>query len=67
MGITTIEEYRQKGFATLVTAAAADYCIKEKKDLRWFCAAQNIPSWKTAEKVGFVRFKEYTVLCGDFI
>jgi len=66
MGITTMEGYRQKGLATLVTAAAADYCTKEKNELRWFCATHNIPSWKTAEKVGFIKFKEYFILCGDF-
>jgi RimJ/RimL family protein N-acetyltransferase len=66
MGIETDENYRKQGFATIVTAAAAEYCISKNIDLRWFCNAQNIGSWKTAEKVGFRKIREQTIIIGEF-
>jgi len=65
IGIETDESYRKQGLATIVTAAAAEYCINRNLDLRWFCSAQNIGSWKTAEKVGFRKIREQTILMGE--
>jgi len=67
LGITTDENYRGQGYASIVAAAAAEYCIKKHKDVRWFCAAQNIASWKTAEKVGFRKIREQRIIIGEFI
>lgn len=66
MGIETDENYREKGFAAIVTSAAAEYCKSKGRDLRWFCSAQNIGSWKTAEKVGFQKLKEQRIIIGEF-
>ncbi|NPD90120.1 MAG: GNAT family N-acetyltransferase [Asgard group archaeon] len=60
MGIGTSEEYRRQGFATLVTSATAEYCQKNQIKLGWHCSEHNDASWKTAEKVGFVKEREYT-------
>ena len=66
MGIDTDENYREQGFAAIVTSAAAEYCKTKEIDLRWFCTAQNIGSWKTAEKVGFQKIKAQTIIIGGF-
>lgn len=66
MGIETDENYRQRGFAAIVTAVAAEYAESKNLDLRWFCSAQNIGSWKTAEKVGFYKTNEQTIIIGEF-
>ena len=67
MGINTDEKYRKRGFATIVTAASAEYCKSKNIDLRWFCNSQNIGSWKTAEKVGFRKIKEQIIIIGEFV
>ncbi len=66
MGIGTDEKYRRRGFATLVTAAAAEYCKKTGIELGWHCSEHNIGSWKTAEKVGFEKERDYTAALGCF-
>ena len=66
MGIETDENYREQGFAAIVTYAAAEYCRSKMIDLRWFCSGQNIGSWKTAEKVGFQKIKEQKIIIGEF-
>ena len=65
MGIDTDEKYRKQGFASIVSAAAAEYCISRDIDLRWFCSSENIGSWKTAEKVGFKKIVEQTIIMGE--
>ena len=65
MHIITDEAHRKQGHATTLTAAAAEYCKKENRDLRWFCDAQNIASWKTAEKIGFQKIREQRILVGE--
>ena len=65
MGIETDENYREQGFAVIVTSAAAEYCKSKERDLRWFCSAQNVGSWKTAEKVGFQKIKEQKIIIGE--
>ena len=65
MHIITDEAYRKHGHATILTAAAAEYCKQKNIDLRWFCDAQNIASWKTAEKIGFHKFREQRIIIGE--
>ena len=66
MGIGTDQNYRRKGFATLVTAAAAEFCKKNGIELGWHCSEHNTGSWKTAEKVGFEKERDYTAALGCF-
>ena len=58
-GIGTFAEYRRKGFASIVGAAAAEYCLPRYKSIRWVCTSTNIGSYKTAEKIGYERIGEY--------
>ena len=61
VGIFTLPAYRRQGLGTLVVAATTDYCLDYGfKTVGWHCNADNIGSWKTAERVGFERNREYT-------
>jgi RimJ/RimL family protein N-acetyltransferase len=60
VGIRTIPDYRRRGLARLTVAAAIDYCLSYKfKSVGWHCNEDNIGSWKTAEKVGFTKARDY--------
>lgn len=62
VGIRTIPDYRRRGFATLTVAATVDYCLSHGfKSVGWHCNEDNIGSWKTAEKVGFTKARDYVV------
>ena len=65
MHIITEEEHRKQGHATILTAAVSEYCKQKNIDLRWFCNAQNIASWKTAEKIGFQKIREQRIIVGQ--
>jgi RimJ/RimL family protein N-acetyltransferase len=46
--------------AAVAVAATAEYCLGHGfSAVGWHCNAQNTGSWKTAEKVGFERGREY--------
>ena len=61
IGIITAPGYRRKGLASIATAATVEHCLTHGfKAVGWHCNAQNVGSWKTAEKVGFKRNREYT-------
>jgi len=59
VGIATREEYKRRGFALLVGSATAEYCLSKYKSVGWHCTTTNIGSYKTAEKIGYKRVKEY--------
>jgi RimJ/RimL family protein N-acetyltransferase len=65
--VQTVEEYQQRGFGTLTTAALIDYCLfHNAASIGWHCGQENVPSIKLAEKVGFKRTKhDYSWLYGD--
>jgi len=60
---TTLPDHRRKGLASSVTAASVEAALgRGFAAAGWMCAASNTASWKTAERVGFVRqssFNEY--------
>ena len=60
VGIATKPEYQKKGFASIVGLATAEYALKKYKSVGWNCSANNMGSWKTAEKIGYERHTEYT-------
>ncbi|UCH32370.1 MAG: GNAT family N-acetyltransferase [Candidatus Bathyarchaeota archaeon] len=61
VGIITHPEHRRKGLATVSVAATAEYCLSHGfYAVGWHCNELNTGSWKTAEKVGFNRDREYT-------
>ncbi|HUU77812.1 MAG TPA: GNAT family N-acetyltransferase [candidate division Zixibacteria bacterium] len=66
IGIITARNYRRKGFATLCTAAIVELCQEKGLQVGWHCNQENEGSWRTAEKVGFVRKKSYIVANGFY-
>jgi RimJ/RimL family protein N-acetyltransferase len=59
-GIFTLEGYRRRGLATFVTAAAVEHGLShDLSKINWTCTESNIASIRTAEKLGFVRRRDY--------
>lgn len=53
--------HRLKGLASIVTAASVQAAFERGfRAAGWMCAASNEASWRTAERVGFVRQGTYT-------
>ncbi len=60
VGITTHPEHRRRGLAAVSVAATAEHCLGHGfSAVGWHCNELNVGSWKTAEKVGFDRDREY--------
>lgn len=60
VGIFTHPGYRRQGLASVALAACVEHCLNHGfSALGWHCNAENLGSWKTAEKVGFERNREY--------
>jgi RimJ/RimL family protein N-acetyltransferase len=54
VGIRTHKDHRRRGFATLTSAAAIDYCLSQGiSDIGWHCWSQNLASAAAAERAGF--------------
>jgi RimJ/RimL family protein N-acetyltransferase len=61
VNVFTAEDYRQKGYATLTSAAFIDACLKRKMRPNWECFADNLPSVRLAENLGFKADKDIPV------
>ncbi len=60
IGIQTVEEYRRRGFATITAAAAVEHALSNGFDVvGWHTDGHNHGSIGTAEKVGFVKERDY--------
>lgn len=60
VGIITHRAHRRKGLGSVAVAATVEYCLQHGfAAVGWHCNAENIASWKLAEKVGFERNREY--------
>jgi len=60
VGIYTHPAHRRKGLAAAVVAATAEHCLSHGfRQVGWHCNAENVASWKTAERAGFYRNREY--------
>jgi len=60
IGIQTAEDYRRRGLATLTIAATVDYCLSHGlTTIGWHCHEDNPGSRGVAEKVGFVKERDY--------
>lgn len=66
IGIETIPEYRNRGFATITASAFVEYCIHKGIRPHWESNIDNLASRRVAEKVGFVKELEYPVHFGKF-
>ena len=60
VGIITHRPYRRQGLGTIAVAATVEHCLNSGfSAVGWHCNANNVASWKTAEKVGFERARPY--------
>jgi len=60
VGIMTAPAYRRRGLAAVAAAATVEHCLSHGfTSVGWHCEQENVGSWKTAEKVGFQRTREY--------
>lgn len=60
IGIVTAPEHRRKGLATGLVSATLGHCFERGfRKVGWHCDANNIASWKTAEKVGFKKSHDF--------
>jgi len=60
IGIQTREDYRRQGLAALTVAAAVDFALSNRfRYVGWHCDEYNLPSIKTAERVGFKLERKY--------
>lgn len=61
LGLATVPEFQNRGYATLVAAACVDHCAANRFVAHWHCWEDNLPSIAVAEKVGFERPVGYSV------
>jgi RimJ/RimL family protein N-acetyltransferase len=59
VGVTTAEEHRQRGLATVACAHLIGMCEALGYATWWDCAKQNIPSIKLARKLGYHKERGY--------
>ncbi|MFX0209718.1 MAG: GNAT family N-acetyltransferase [Candidatus Hodarchaeota archaeon] len=67
IGIETASAYQGRGFATAMTLAFVNHCLSVNIRPHWDVSANNHASMRVAEKVGFKKIQDYTVLFGSFI
>lgn len=58
--VGTDPAYQQRGLATAVVSAFIATCRERGALPAWTCAADNEPSWRLAQRCGFVEFREVT-------
>ncbi|NVM43430.1 MAG: GNAT family N-acetyltransferase [Candidatus Lokiarchaeota archaeon] len=59
VGIATREEYQRKGFASIIGSATAEFCLEKYKSVGSHFGITNVGSYKTAEKIGYEKIREY--------
>jgi hypothetical protein len=57
--VETVEKYRQRGFAEIVTGEFVKECIQRGLKPHWECMKENVPSASLGEKLGFGKSIEY--------
>ncbi|MBN1582487.1 MAG: GNAT family N-acetyltransferase [Anaerolineae bacterium] len=62
VGLHTLPDYRRRGLATATTGAALAHGLAHGLTaIVWTCAESNVPSFRTAEKLGLARKADYTL------
>ncbi len=64
VGIETVGAWRRKNLATLTASAFTEYCLAQGIAAHWDCWADNLPSVRVAENVGFRKVLDYEVCEG---
>lgn len=58
INIEVLKDYRKKGIAAKLSQVFVDSCLSKNLIPQWNCVETNSASIKTAEKIGFKRFKK---------
>ncbi|MFO7881912.1 MAG: GNAT family N-acetyltransferase [Kosmotogaceae bacterium] len=61
IGLETVTDFRKQGYATAVARKTIKECKNRGYNLHWHSRQNNIPSIALAEKLGFIRIKNYEV------
>lgn len=61
LGLATSPLYRNRGYATLTSAACVEYCMDHQIVPHWHCYKNNLAAVAVAEKLGFEKVMEYPV------
>ena len=64
IGIETLQEYRNKGLATIAASALVQHCHHNGITPFWECNVENLASKRVAAKVGFVKELAYPMYLG---
>lgn len=60
VGIATADAYQKRGLGTVVGSAFIEQAnAKGYNRIGWHCWKRNIPSWKTALRIGFHKVRDY--------
>lgn len=62
IGIETSPEYKRQGLGLIVAQKMIEFTVKQEKNPVWACHYKNTASEKTAEKLGFVKVSECSVI-----
>ncbi len=62
IGVETDVRFQHKGYASVVSRSMVNYVLSENKTPLWACHYQNTGSIKLAEKLGFKKTEECTVV-----
>lgn len=62
IGVETDENYRGMGFAAMASKAMIKYILSENKKPVWACHSQNTASAKLADRIGFKKINECSVI-----
>ncbi len=62
IGINTISDFRGKGYAAQSAIVCAENIIKSGKCPQWSCSADNIASFRLAERIGFTKLSDVLTL-----
>ena len=65
-GIETRPDHQRRGLATACASAFVAECVRRGLVAYWDAWATNLPSLTVAERVGFERVADYSILVGDF-
>lgn len=62
IGIETNPKYKQQGLGLIVAQKMIQYTIEQEKEPVWACHYKNVASERMAEKLGFVKMSECSII-----
>lgn len=62
IGIETTSKYKQQGLGMIVANKMIQYTIEQAKEPVWACHYKNVSSKKMAEKLGFIKVSECSII-----